>query len=216
MAGRKKPKYIVGIDLGTTNSAVAYANIASAKRYGPRAVKVLPIPQLVAAAQVGPAEMLPSSLYLPPEHDQRTRFRLPWTGESDPEYVVGRFAQAQGAKVPGRLVTSAKSWLSYGGVDRTASILPWGAGDEVPKVSPVVASARFLEHIVQAWGEAFPKAPLAEQDVVLTSAIIWCSLRSHRRPSMITFEPTRPPFRMIHVRCWPWLLMSGEAPPTSH
>jgi molecular chaperone DnaK (HSP70) len=160
MVRGSKAKYVVGIDLGTTNSAVAYANIASAKRHGGRSIKVLPIPQVVALGEVAEQDMLPSSLYLPNDHELRDGFRLPWSLTEAPQYLVGRYAQIQGAKIPGRLVNSAKSWLSYGGVDRTASILPWGATDEVPKVSPVDASARFLAHIVAAWHSAYPKAPL--------------------------------------------------------
>ena len=72
-----------------------------------------------------------------------------------------------GSRVAGRLVSSAKSWLSYGGVDRTADILPWGS-EGSHKVSPVEASARYLGHIVAAWNHKFPKSPLAEQDVILT------------------------------------------------
>ena len=167
MARIKKPKYTVGIDLGTTNSAVAYANLSSAKRYGGRAIKVLPIPQIIAAGEVGTEEMLPSSLYLPTAQDQRKTFRLPWSGDDDPDYLVGRYAQSLGTRVHGHLVTSAKSWLSYGGVDRTAQILPWGA-EGTTKVSPVDASAEFLRHIVHTWNAAYPKAPLCDQDVVLT------------------------------------------------
>ena len=166
--GRSKAKYVVGIDLGTTNSAVAYANVASAKRHGGRAIKVLPIPQVVAHGEVAAEEMLPSSLYLPNEHESTDGFRLPWSSSESPRNLVGRYAQVQGVKVPGRLVNSAKSWLSYGGVDRTAAILPWGASDAVPKVSPVDASAQFLDHVVAAWNSAYPKAPLCDQDVVLT------------------------------------------------
>src|SRR5439155_1368533 len=82
-------------------------------------------------------------------------------------WCVGLLAREQGARVPGRLVASSKSWLCHAAVDRTAPILPWGAGDEVPKVSPVEASARTLTHLREAWDASFP-APLAEQDVVLT------------------------------------------------
>ena len=168
MARTRLPKYVVGIDLGTTNSAVAYANLSSAKRHGSRALKVLDIPQLVSAGEVGSAALLPSSLYTPMGHEDTRQLRLPWHEEGVARVAVGRYAQSQGPKVPGRLVTSAKSWLSYGGVDRTAPILPWGSEHAEMKLSPVDASGHFLAHIRDAWNAAYPKAPLHEQDVVLT------------------------------------------------
>ena len=82
--------------------------------------------------------------------------------------VIGRLARTLGAQVPGRLVTSAKSWLSHASVDRLAPILPWGADDEVGKVSPVTASASYLAHVRAAWNHRFPHALLEDQDVVLT------------------------------------------------
>ena len=162
-----KPKYVVGIDLGTTNSAVAYADLTVAETLGPQSVRVFDVMQLVAAGETSVQPLLPSALYLPAGHEVSEQgWRLPWHDES-PNFVVGRFAQTQGSRTAGRLVTSAKSWLSYAGVDRTASILPWGSEGE-HKVSPVAASARYLEHIVHAWNQDHPDAPLHEQDVVLT------------------------------------------------
>ncbi|HYO71838.1 MAG TPA: Hsp70 family protein, partial [Archangium sp.] len=92
--------------------------------------------------------------------------RLPW-GESGSQ-VVGELARWQGARVPGRVVTSAKSWLCHPGVDRSAPILPWGAPADVAKLSPVEASALLLQHMAQAWNHAHPEAPLAQQEVVIT------------------------------------------------
>jgi hypothetical protein len=82
--------------------------------------------------------------------------------------ITGRLALDLGAQVPGRLVASAKSWLSHAAVDRLAPILPWGAEDEVDKVSPVGASASYLAHVRAAWLHRFPKAPLEQQQVILT------------------------------------------------
>ncbi len=97
---------------------------------------------------------------------------LPWEPPEIPKeaghYVVGELAKELGAKVPGRLVPSAKSWLSHPSVDRTAAILPWGEGEGVPKISPVDASASYLAHVRCAWDRAHPGAELAEQEVVLT------------------------------------------------
>ncbi|OXH81005.1 hypothetical protein CA830_42070, partial [Burkholderia multivorans] len=82
--------------------------------------------------------------------------------------VIGRYARTLGAQVPGRLITSAKSWLSHASVDRLAPILPWGAAEGVDKVSPVDASASYLAHVRAAWDAHFPDAPLAQQHVILT------------------------------------------------
>jgi hypothetical protein len=147
----RKHHYIIGIDLGTTNSAVAYIDLsekADAADHHP--IHLFAIPQLVAPGEMGQRRMLPSFLYLPGAYDLPPgSTALPW----DPErmYVVGELAREQGTRVPGRLVSSAKSWLSHAGVDRTAPILPWGANAEMPKVSPVEASMRYLQHIREAW-----------------------------------------------------------------
>ena len=156
-------RYVIGIDLGTTNSAVAYVDTAE----GQRRIQPFPIPQLVAEGTVAERPPLPSFLYLAGAHDLAPgSLALPWDAGRD--YAVGEFARLQGARVPGRLVSSAKSWLCHGGVDREAKILPWGAADDVPKLSPVEASARYLSHVREAWEQRFPEAPLAEQDIVLT------------------------------------------------
>src|SRR5881409_1480690 len=154
-------RFIVGIDLGTTNTACAFVDTAAG-----RALRVFEVPQLVAPGEMGARPTLPSFLYLAGAHE------LP-AGSLDPPWTTGRawcvglLAREQGARVPGRLVASSKSWLCHAAVDRTAAILPWGAGDEVPKVSPVEASARTLTHLREAWDASFPM-PLAAQDVVLT------------------------------------------------
>ena len=156
-------RFVVGIDLGTTNSAVAYVDTQS----GERTITSFDIAQLVAEAAVGERPTLPSFLYLAGEHDVAPGgLALPWDAQRD--YAVGEFARAQGARVPGRLVSSAKSWLCHGGVDREAAILPWAAAEGVRKLSPVAASARYLAHLRDAWDQRFAAHPLAEQDVVLT------------------------------------------------
>jgi molecular chaperone DnaK (HSP70) len=158
------PRWIVGIDLGTTNCALAAVDTHA----GEAAVaEVVPVPQLVAPALVEPRASLPSFLLLPgPGELPAGASVLPWTGEQS--FVVGELARARGAELPARLVSSAKSWLCHGGVDRTSAILPWGADAAAAKVSPVTASTRYLEHLAGAWGEAHPDEPLAHQDVFLT------------------------------------------------
>ena len=156
-------RYIVGIDLGTTNSAIGFVDTEAA---APR-IESLEIPQLVTAGKVGERPTLPSFVYLAGTHDVRPGdLDLPWTGDQD--FAVGEFAREQGARVSGRMVSSAKSWLCHGGVDRTANILPWAAPDDVTQISPIEASSRFLIHLRAAWQQHFPAHPLGDQDVVLT------------------------------------------------
>jgi hypothetical protein len=155
--------YIIGIDLGTTNSVLAYAPLDSEQ---PK-VAILPIPQLVAPGVVESRTALPSFLYLAPEHEAKDGvFDLPWGKGSD--IVVGELARRQSAENPQRTVVGAKSWLAHSKVDRHQAILPWQAPAEVPKISPVTASRRYLEHLIAAWEHAHPDAPIAEQQVVLT------------------------------------------------
>jgi molecular chaperone DnaK (HSP70) len=156
--------YLVGIDLGTSNCAVAFVQLER----GPEAPVVdLPIPQVQRLGEVAPQPLLPSSVYIPSEHELPPEStRLPW-GESG-QFVVGEFARWHGARVPGRLVSSAKSWLCHPGVDRSAPILPWGAPADVTRISPVDASALILKHLTQAWNTAHPEAPLGQQEVIVT------------------------------------------------
>jgi len=162
-------KYIVGIDLGTTNSALARCNASAAEEES--RIEVRSIPQLVNPNEVAERTLLPSSLYIPGDFDfPKGSLALPW--EAEPQFVIGELARKRGAESPNRLVASAKSWLSYAGVDRTAPILPWQAPEEVPKLSPVEASSQFLQYLRTVWdsGEAgeLGELALAQQDVLLT------------------------------------------------
>ncbi len=160
----KAAAFTVGIDLGTTHTVVAYAR-ASAR--GAAQIQTFPIPQLIAAGEVAPLPLLPSVRFHPaPGTLAPADVQLPWP--SAETAVLGRFALELGAQVPGRLVASAKSWLSHTAVDRTAPILPWGAPDDIPKVSPLAASASTLAHVRAAWNAAHPQAPLEQQALVLT------------------------------------------------
>ena len=156
-------QYIVGIDLGTTNCVLAYAPLDGDEPV----VELLPIPQLVSADTIESRNVLPSFTYLAtkPEADQGT-LDLPWaTGRS---FAVGEMARQQAAEMPERTVAAAKSWLCHSRVDRREKILPWNSPSEVDKLSPVTAAQHYLEHLAVAWSQAFPQAPLAEQQVVLT------------------------------------------------
>ncbi|MEA3122666.1 MAG: hypothetical protein QOH33_2251 [Paraburkholderia sp.] len=159
-------QYTVGIDLGTSHTVVAYAEAGSDE------IRVFDIDQLVSPGECAARALLPSVRYHPaPGELNPDDLLLPWRGAGRGELqpaVIGRLARTLGAQVPGRLVTSAKSWLSHAAVDRLAPILPWGADNEVGKVSPVTASASYLTHVREAWNFRFAHAPLEDQDVVLT------------------------------------------------
>ncbi|HWU41600.1 MAG TPA: Hsp70 family protein [Candidatus Acidoferrum sp.] len=163
-----EPRTIIGIDLGTTNTVLAHLDLTGPED-GP--IQVLGIQQLVNPGEVSPLPFLPSFLYLPGESDfPQGSLALPW--KSDESFVIGELARKRGAESPVRLVSSAKSWLSYGGVDRTAPHLPWRAPEGVPQLSPVEASARYLAYLRNAWdaGHAgqMPTLALADQDIYLT------------------------------------------------
>lgn len=156
-------RFVVGLDLGTTNSAMAYVDTSE----HPRRIRTFATPQLVAPGQLESRETLPSFHYQPAEGEfSAESLQLPW--KSAPDYIVGHFARDHGALVPGRTVASAKSWLCHNGVDRTAELLPWQGAEDVQRFSPVTISARYLEHFRNAWDNKFPEHPLAEQDFVLT------------------------------------------------
>lgn len=153
-------RYVVGIDLGTTNCAVSYIDTQQA---GSQIVK-FPVPQWVDFGVFEARDLLPSFLYQPLATEAES---LQSTG-SDSENIVGGLARDRGLVQPGRQVQSAKSWLCHDGVDRRGKILPWQSDEDVDKVSPVDASARYLEQIRLGWDKAFPGYPLAEQDIVVT------------------------------------------------
>ncbi|MEZ4427973.1 MAG: Hsp70 family protein [Nannocystaceae bacterium] len=160
MTAESSPRYVVGVDLGTTHCALAWSPIARVD------VSLLELPQLIAPGEVAARPLLPSFLYLPAEGELAPGdVTLPW-GQAT--RIVGALAQQLGARVPGRLVASAKSWICHGGVNRRAPILPWSAPDEEPHVSPFEAEVAYLEHLRAAWDHVHPDAPLAEQDVVVT------------------------------------------------
>ena len=161
-------KYVIGIDLGTTNSALAYTEIKSdADPFDTPDVRLMDVPQLVNAGEVRDESLLPSSLYVPSPADfPAGSLGLPWNPE--PDFVIGRLAQKRGVENAGRLVVSAKSWLSHSGVDRTAAILPWNAPDGVQRLSPVEASSRYLDHLRRAWDSKMPDAPFVGQQVLVT------------------------------------------------
>ena len=147
-------RYVVGIDLGTTNSAATYVDTEES----PWEVRTFVVPQLVAPGQVEARETLPSCHYQPaPGELSPGALRLPWSSE-EPGYAVGFFARDHGAMVPGRLIVSAKSWLCHSGVDRTAPLLPWHGAPDVEPLSPVEASCALSPAHARRVGRALPHA----------------------------------------------------------
>ena len=161
-------RYVIGIDLGTTNSALSYAEIRpDSDRFAPANVQTCAIPQLENPGEVREQDLLPSFLYLPGATDfPAGTTALPWDAQRT--FVIGRLAQKRGAENAGRLVSSAKSWLSHSGVDRTAPLLPFRAPEGIEKISPVEASRRYLEHLREAWDFHKPEAAFAQQEVLVT------------------------------------------------
>jgi molecular chaperone DnaK (HSP70) len=161
-------RYVVGIDLGTTNCALAYVDTA---RGDEAAIVQLSVPQVVAPGEVADRPLLASFIYLPgPGEQPAGALRLPWAPERD--VAVGEFARNFGSQVPTRLVASAKSWLCHPGVDRRAPVLPWKAPESTRHISPLEASRLFLSHLIEAWNNTVakddPAKRLEQQDVVLT------------------------------------------------
>ncbi|ELB2798823.1 hsp70 family protein [Vibrio alginolyticus] len=165
------PRFLVGIDLGTTNTVVAYCEITDNLEQSE--VSLFDIDQLIGPGEVVRKPLLPSFRYHPAVGQiSPSDLTLPW--ENEPvsgdisNVIVGEWARELGAKVEGRQVSSAKSWLSHQAVDRSSDILPWAGAQDVDKVSPVIASASYLNHIRQAWNYRHPSNKIEDQDVVVT------------------------------------------------
>lgn len=166
---KQSQHYLVGIDLGTTHTVVAFANIEKNNQE----IQLLQIEQLISPGHVAARPLLPSVRYHPAAGElAAVDIAFPSDTSENPSSeerpIIGEAARLLGAKSKGRLVTSAKSWLSHPSVDHSAEILPWGSSDEISKVSPINASASYLAHIRTVWGHKFPNAPLEQQDIIIT------------------------------------------------
>lgn len=164
------PCFIVGIDLGTTNSVVAYTKINHNESDASH-IQTLNIPQLVGPGSVGKQKILPSFVLLPGPYDiPEGGIAVPWDHEAS--LVVGEYARNRGAEIPNRLISSTKSWLCHTGVDRRQAILPWEGPDDQPKLSPVEASGAVLKHIKEAWNHLMAQSDsnlrMEHQEVFLT------------------------------------------------
>lgn len=158
------PRYIVGIDLGTTNCAMCWTDTEAATGD----IHTFAVPQIVSEGQTEQLETLPSfHLACAGPRQNSGSCRLPWQSAAE-DWTTGVFAREQGRITPGQVIESAKSWLCHPGVDRRAAILPWNGTPEVARLSPVEASARCLQHLREAWNAQHPLHPLEQQDVMLT------------------------------------------------
>lgn len=166
-----EPKYIVGIDLGTTHCVVAYTPIRCDEEDEDPTISIFAVPQVVSPNEVKAHPLLPSFIFLPGPHDvPQGGLALPWNAGMD--FAVGDFARRRGAEIPNRLISSAKSWLSHSGVDRTQPILPWDSPPDARRMSPVEASSLLLRHLSDAWNHEIAagddEARLDRQDIFLT------------------------------------------------
>jgi molecular chaperone DnaK (HSP70) len=160
-------KHAIGIDLGTTHTALAHVPIDDDATSVGASPVVLDVPQLVAPHEVAARPLLPSFIFLPHGTEMAAgALALPW--DATRTFAVGSFARERAATAPTRVVSSSKSWLSHAGVDRRSALLPVGARDDDLRMSPVEAATRILQHVGEAWAQAHPEAPLAEQVVVVT------------------------------------------------
>ena len=205
--------FVVGIDLGTSHTVVASAALHGEKQ---AAITLLDIAQRSTAAELVSQPLLPSVRYQAAPGELGDAWQQPWPPQgAAPEApaVIGRWARDLGVAVPGRLVASAKSWLSHTGVDRTAAILPWGASDDVAKVSPLAASASYLAHVKAAWDRAHPTAPLHDQSVVLTVPASFdegaraLTLEAAQLAGLPDVQLLEEPKAAFHD----WLLLQGDA-----
>lgn len=158
----KQAKYLIGIDFGTTNSTVAYTLLEEGND---SEIKQFSIPQFMSSGELGEDLLLPSFIYFPLEEELKKGLaNLPW--DADRNYCIGHFAKERGSELPGRLVSSSKSWLCYDGIDRRAKLLP--SGDDLQaQLSPLEACSVILQHLREAWDHSMD-APMKDQQVFIT------------------------------------------------
>lgn len=140
---------IIGIDLGTTNTTMAY------RLPHQSATEQFPTMQQITQDLQEEHLILPSFLYFP----------LASEGMEQPFYV-GTWARNRGAEVPDRVISSAKSWLCHASVNCRESFLPLHS--EGPHLSPLQVSAEYLSHLRKAWDSHFPDLPFAQQSILIT------------------------------------------------
>ncbi|WP_318441026.1 Hsp70 family protein [Photobacterium leiognathi] len=163
MQDTQQHRYSVGIDLGTTHCVLSYVDLQDENAD----VTVMPIPQLTNPGSVEEKNQLPSFMYQAHESElAEGDTALPWNAK--PNAIVGAMARSLGSKTPIRLISSAKSWLCHGGVNRRDAFLPLNSPEEVVKISPLEATQQYLEHMADAWNFQHPETPIFDQDVTIT------------------------------------------------
>jgi len=208
--GPVRSRYVIGIDLGTTNSALCYVDT----HQSPWRIETFRITQWVDVGQYELREMLPSFHYeLTRDEASSIDWKLPWE-RSQATSCVGIFARDAGQRHPGRRVSSAKSWLSHDGVDRSADFLPWHGDADVTRLSPVDVSAKYLAHFCASWNHAHPDDPLDQQDVVITlpasfdevarELTILAAKRTGLRRVYLIEEPQAAFYAWIHSHAEEW------------
>ena len=163
-------RFIIGIDLGTTNIAVTYVDTYEQDRK----IKLFKIPQFSTPSEIKNSELLPSFCCFPDEKLLPKAVQLPWKNKT--EYAIGIFARDYGSAIPNRFVSSVKSWLCHAGVNRKSKLLPWGSDVDDILRSPVEITSYFLTHVRKAWDNKFSKLKdlednpclLDEQQIVIT------------------------------------------------
>lgn len=158
--------YIIGIDLGTTNCTVAYAE-KNNDRFDKKAIEQLLIPQITSAGTQEECASLPSFIYFPLKEELEAKI-TEVEFEKKLSYCIGFFARDRGAEIPTRLISSAKSWLCHGAIDRREKILPLEMEDHHLKMSPFEALAELLKHIKKSWDFKMENAPFALQQIFVT------------------------------------------------
>jgi molecular chaperone DnaK (HSP70) len=158
--------YIIGIDLGTTNSTLAYTPLSTDSHVYPT-IEQEGIAQIVSAGTEESRLSLPSFIYFPlPEELSSKRMGITW--DSARAHVVGMYARERGAELPSRTITSAKSWLCHTGIDRREKNLPFESEEVTNKMSPLEACAEFLRHLKESWDQNKPATPFAQQQILIT------------------------------------------------
>lgn len=157
-----KTKYLVGIDLGTTNTVVTHTPIAAATAESPAEISLFPLVQEQAKGAIEKLEIMPSFIF------ERLKEKPVLSWDEEAKYIIGDYARERGAEVPDRLISSAKSWLCNTRIDRTQPVLPWNSPEENSRISPLTAMSMFLNHVRHAWNETFGKDKLEDQKVVVT------------------------------------------------
>jgi molecular chaperone DnaK (HSP70) len=165
-----EPVYIIGIDLGTTNSVVAYTRVTSSVNEKSE-INIFEVPQFTSLGVIEKRPVTPSFIYIPSEQDfSPDGPALPWS--SDKNLIIGEYGRNRGAEIPQRLISSSKSWLCNTMIDRNKPLLPWGSPENIIKMSPVEASAGILQYIRDAWNHIMAsqddRLMIERQEIFLT------------------------------------------------